>query len=81
MLLNLDFDVRIRNADFDHRMGRKVCMLLNRFATLAKIVIRTEGALESNAADTSLDTPAGKTIAMDITMLILWSGVEIFEHR
>jgi len=87
MLLNLDFDISIRNADFDHRMRRNVSMrtsrleLLKRFATLAKIEIGTESALESNAADTSLDTLASSTIAMDMTMLIWWSGDETFEHR
>lgn len=86
MFLQFDFYIGVRNADLKHRVRGNMTVrgsrfeFLHRFATLAEIEIRADGALKSNTADTPLDIFARSPIAMDMTMFIGGSGNETFEH-
>lgn len=75
--MNIDLDVSIWNADFDHWMRRNVSIdfiefvLAIRLASFAKVKVRTNGTFVTNAANASFDADAGNAVAMNITMFNL----------
>ena len=89
MFLNLNLDVRVGDADLDHGMGRRVrCARdgdgfegLVLFALFAEIVVGTDGAFVTNAADAEFVVLAGGAVAVDVGMYQIDTGNETFQGR
>jgi hypothetical protein len=69
ILDNVDFDIRVRNADFNHWVRwimRRILEILVCLATFAEIKVGTHGALIADAADTGFLEFAGCAVAVDV---------------
>jgi len=88
MFLDLNLDVRVGDADFDHGMGGRVgCAgegdgfeVLVLFALFAEIVVGTDGAFVADAADAEFVVYAGRAVAVDVRMHQVVTGHETFKR-
>ena len=89
MFLNLNLDVRVRNAYLDHRMRGRVgtagdgdgFKILILFALFAEIKVGTDCALVTDAADTEFVALACGAITVDVRMHQVVTGHKTFECR